>query len=199
VMKRSRLYPRPAVASGAVSAVGQAGGVLLTETIRAAGLDVGLSTGLTRWWRPGAVHDPAKVLLDLAVALALGGDCLADVAMLRAEAGGVRVGGLGSDGVADDHGPGLRHPGCPRRDRHRAGFGAGEVAAPLVIDLDATLVTAHSTGGGPDVQARVRVSPVVCVRRLRPGGYWGDGRGAASARQRRFRATRGRTCSVDAP
>jgi len=49
VMKRSRLYPRPAVASGAVSAVGQAGGVLLTETIRAAGLDVGLSTGLTRW------------------------------------------------------------------------------------------------------------------------------------------------------
>ncbi len=48
-MKRSRLYPRPAVASGAVSAVGQAGGVLLTETIRAAGLDVGLSTGLTRW------------------------------------------------------------------------------------------------------------------------------------------------------
>jgi len=42
VMKRSRFYPRPAVVSGAVSAVGQAGGVLLTETIRAAGLDVGL-------------------------------------------------------------------------------------------------------------------------------------------------------------
>jgi len=39
VMKRSRLYPRPMVVSGSVSAVGQAGGVLLTETIRAAGLD----------------------------------------------------------------------------------------------------------------------------------------------------------------
>ena len=36
---------------------------------------------------PGAVHDPGKVLLDLAVTLALGGDCLADVAVLRAEAG----------------------------------------------------------------------------------------------------------------
>jgi len=87
VMKRSRLYPRPAVASGMVSAVGQAGGVLLTETIRAAGLDVGLSDGLGRWRRPAAVHDPGKVILDLAVTLALGGDCLADVAVLRAEPG----------------------------------------------------------------------------------------------------------------
>jgi len=66
VMKRSRFYPRPAVVLGPVSAVGQAGGVLLTETIRAAGLDVGLSTGLARWRRAGAVHDPGKVLLDLA-------------------------------------------------------------------------------------------------------------------------------------
>jgi len=33
------------------------------------------------------VHDPAKVVLDLAVVLALGGDCLADVAVLRAEPG----------------------------------------------------------------------------------------------------------------
>lgn len=31
------------------------------------------------------MHDPAKVVLDLAVGLALGGDCLADVALLRAE------------------------------------------------------------------------------------------------------------------
>ncbi|ATL85216.1 transposase IS4 family protein [Streptomyces malaysiensis subsp. malaysiensis] len=32
-----------------------------------------------------AVHDPGKILLDLALATALGGDCLADVAILRAE------------------------------------------------------------------------------------------------------------------
>jgi hypothetical protein len=31
------------------------------------------------------VHEPAKVLTDLAVALAAGGDCLADIAVLRAE------------------------------------------------------------------------------------------------------------------
>jgi hypothetical protein len=34
---------------------------------------------------PRAVHDPGKVLLDVALGVALGGDCLADVAMLRAE------------------------------------------------------------------------------------------------------------------
>jgi hypothetical protein len=33
------------------------------------------------------VHDPAKVVLELAVALGLGGDCLADIALLRAEPG----------------------------------------------------------------------------------------------------------------
>src|SRR3954465_6723910 len=42
-------------------------------------------------WRPGASRwrctTPAKVVLDLALSLALGGDCLADVALLRAEPG----------------------------------------------------------------------------------------------------------------
>ena len=37
-------------------------------------------------WRAGrARHDPGKVLLDVAIALALGGDCLADVAAVRAQ------------------------------------------------------------------------------------------------------------------
>jgi Transposase DDE domain group 1 len=31
------------------------------------------------------MHDPGKTVLDLAVAIALGGDCLADVAVLRAQ------------------------------------------------------------------------------------------------------------------
>ena len=32
-----------------------------------------------------ARHDPGKVLLDVAIAVALGGDCLADVAAVRAQ------------------------------------------------------------------------------------------------------------------
>src|SRR4051794_7183774 len=65
--------------------VSHAGAVLLTETIAAVGLDTALSGGLARWRPRLAVHDPAKVVLDLAVGLAIGGDCLADVAVLRAE------------------------------------------------------------------------------------------------------------------
>ena len=32
-------------------------------------------------------HDPGKMLLDLAIAVALGGDCLADLAVVRAQPG----------------------------------------------------------------------------------------------------------------
>ena len=64
-----------------------AGAPLLTEAVRVTGLGAGLSTGLARWRRPRAVHDPGKVIADLAVAVALGGDCLADIAVVRAEPG----------------------------------------------------------------------------------------------------------------
>lgn len=36
------------------------------------------------WHKPRAVHDPGRNLLGLAPAVALGGDCPADVAALRA-------------------------------------------------------------------------------------------------------------------
>ncbi len=85
--KTTRFYPRVQVDTTGCAAVRQAGGVLLTDTIRAAGLDRALSEALARWRKPTAVHDPAEVVLDLAVSLALGGDCLADVAVLRAEPG----------------------------------------------------------------------------------------------------------------
>jgi hypothetical protein len=42
-----------------------------------------LSAGLARWRAPRAVHDLAKVLTDLAIAVALGGDCAADVAVVQ--------------------------------------------------------------------------------------------------------------------
>ena len=65
--------------------VSQAGALLVTEAARVAGLAAGLSAGLARWRPSRAVHDPGKMVMDLAVAVALGGDCLADVGVLRAE------------------------------------------------------------------------------------------------------------------
>lgn len=59
--------------------------MLLVETVRKAGLDAAISAALTPWRKARAVRHPGKILLDVALAVALGGDCLADVAMLRAE------------------------------------------------------------------------------------------------------------------
>ena len=59
VVKRSWFYPCPMV----VSECRRSGRlVLLTETIRVAGLDVELRAGLARWRRPAAVPDPRMVV-----------------------------------------------------------------------------------------------------------------------------------------
>jgi hypothetical protein len=65
--------------------VSQADAVLLVETVRKSGLHAAISAALVPWHKPWAVHDPGKILLDVALAVALGGDCLADVGTLRAE------------------------------------------------------------------------------------------------------------------
>lgn len=55
------------------------------ETARRIGLESALSQALAPWRSARSVHDPGKILLDLALAVALGGDCAADIAVLRAE------------------------------------------------------------------------------------------------------------------
>lgn len=87
VSQRSGLYPHVRVDTAAVPAVAHAGGALLTKTARVAGIDRYLSNALRPWRKPLARHDPAKVLLDVAVSLALGGDACRDTALLRAESG----------------------------------------------------------------------------------------------------------------
>lgn len=72
---RSGFYPCPTADAGGSMVVSQAGGLVLTETIRAVGLDRELSKALARWRLLLAIHDPGKVVADLAVTLALGGDC----------------------------------------------------------------------------------------------------------------------------
>ena len=157
--KNTGFYPRPVVDAHGGSAVGQAGGVLLTWAVRAAGLDVALSAELARWRSPSAVHDPAKVLLDLAVTLALGGDACSDLAAVRAEP--AVFGTVASDptvsrtltrlaGDVDTVLTAINKARAAARARVWAAAGANapdharDAAHPLVIDLDATLVTAHS-------------------------------------------------------
>jgi hypothetical protein len=135
--------------------VSQAGSVLLWETMRVTGLGRGLSQSLARWRAPRAVHDPGKVIADLAAAVALGGDCLADIAVLREQP--QLAGPVASDPVvsrlvgtlAGDLPRALKAVRSARAAaRERAWALAGDAApgagGPVIVDLDATIVIAHS-------------------------------------------------------
>ena len=85
VVKNIGLYPVVGVESGDVPAVGLAGARLLTETSGVTGLGDELSRVLSAWRRSWSVHDPGKIILDLAVCVALGGRCLSDLSLLRCD------------------------------------------------------------------------------------------------------------------
>ena len=135
--------------------VGHAGVVLLVELADR----LGLPAALDRWTgreQPGrARHRSGKVLADLAVMLADGGDCLSDLVVLRDQPGLFgpvastptawrvveRLAHAGEQGLA-----GLR---LARAQARRRAWQAGAwVEGLLVIDLDATVVTAHSDKQG---------------------------------------------------
>jgi hypothetical protein len=77
-MQNTVRRPKIVVSDDGTGIVSHAGALLLTETARVTGLQAGLSAGLSRWRPVRAVHDPGKIVTDLGVAVALGGDCLAD-------------------------------------------------------------------------------------------------------------------------
>ena len=155
-MKNNARTARVAVSPDGKGLVSQAGAVLLWETIRVTGLGRGLSQALERWRAPRAVHDPGKIVADLAAALALGGDCLADIAVLREQP--ELAGPVASDPVvsrlvsvlAGDLPRALKAIRAARAAaRERAWALAGD-AAPgadgglVMVDLDATIVISHS-------------------------------------------------------
>jgi hypothetical protein len=124
--------------------------------MRVTGLGRGLSEGLARWRAPRAVHDPGKIVADLAAALALGGDCLADIAVLREQPG--LAGPVASDPVvsrlvaalAGDLPRSLKAVRAARAAARERAWALAGAAAPgadgglVTIDLDATIVIAHS-------------------------------------------------------
>ncbi|WP_152345664.1 IS1380 family transposase [Brevibacterium sp. CFH 10365] len=158
-MKPTRPYPCLHIDTAPSNAVGQAGGMLLTETVHTSSLGHHLKQALAGWKKPFATHDPAKILTDVAITLALGGDALSDSSVLRDE--------------PDLYGPVASNPTITRLIRTLAANADDAVAAintaraaararvwglsgaqapnhdsdaqtPLIVDIDATLVTAHS-------------------------------------------------------
>jgi hypothetical protein len=154
VKKRIGSYPSVRTEGGGRAVVSQAGSVLLVETVRKAGLDTAISAALTPWRKPRAVHDPGKILLDVALAAALGGDCLADVGMLRAEP--AVFGPVASDPTVsrlidtlaasgDRALQAIRAARAEARERvwRLADRDAPDADGTVTVDLDGVLVIAH--------------------------------------------------------
>lgn len=148
-------FPCVRVEGGGRALVSQAGAVLLVDTVCKTGLDQAISAALSPWRKPRAVHDPGKILLDVALAVALGGDCLADMGMLRAEPS--VCGLVASDptvsrlidtlaAAGDKALAALRSARADVREYvwKLAGASAPDAGGQVIVDLDGVLVLARS-------------------------------------------------------
>src|SRR4051794_3254251 len=143
------------VTSDGAGLVSHAGSALLAQVAEKSGLTQVLSWELEPLQLRAGSHDRGRVVRDLAVMLADGGDCLADMAVVRDQA--TLFGTTASDSTAfrviDQI---ASHPEAIewlRAAHARARARVWELAgAPerLTIDLDATLLTAHSDKEGAE-------------------------------------------------
>lgn len=179
-MKRSRCGGFR-VEAGGESLISSAGGSLLVQTAQVSGLWQGLSRRLRPWRVARSVHDPGKTVLDLAVAIALGGDCLADAALLRAQP--ELFGAVASDPtisrlidvLGEDAGAviaAIRRARAAAREvvwGHRCPIAADQ---EVVVDLDATLIGAHSDkeGATPNFKRGFGFHPMMAFVDHGPGG-----------------------------
>jgi Transposase DDE domain group 1 len=137
------------VTSDGAGLVSHAGSALLTQVANKIGLTRALSLRLAGLKQRRRGHDPGRVIRDLAVMLADGGECLADLAVTREQES--LFGRVASDStafrvvdrVASDPAllEALREAHGRARERFWRLHGAPE---SLTIDIDATLITSHS-------------------------------------------------------
>jgi hypothetical protein len=146
-MNVTRASRRVKVTGDGKGVSGHAGALLLAELADRVGLTDGLSVAMAHTRRRRSRHDPGVVLAHLAVSLADGGDCLADVAVLRNQP--ELFGQVASDPtvfrVIDSiHADGLRNIAAARATARARVWAAGVHPEEVVIDIDGTLLDAHS-------------------------------------------------------
>ncbi len=148
-----------------------AGTRLLAEVADFVGLTSALSLALAPTVRRSRRHDPGRVLLDVALTLADGGDCLSDLSVLRDQPG--LFGAVAStptasrvvDSVDADRLGAIRAAQAAARERAwAAGLCPVRSTGPLILDFDATLVDAHSDkiGAAPTYKRGYGFSPLAC-------------------------------------
>lgn len=142
--------PRVEVSAKGPDLTSRAGTALLSSLADALGLTQGLTTALRRHSRT-VRHEPGRVARDLAVLLADGGDCISDLGALRDQE--VLFGPVASDATAYRclERLGAKQLAGIRLARAAARKRAWEltgVPRRIVLDIDATLLTAHSEKEG---------------------------------------------------
>ena len=127
--------------------VSHAGAFLLTELADRLGLTAALSGALAPTRERRSAHDPGVVTRDLTVAIADGGDCVTDLGVLRGQQ--ALFGAVASETTAHRV---LKSIDSELLDRIRAAraaararaWDAGARPATITLDVDATLIAAHS-------------------------------------------------------
>ena len=150
--------------------VSHAGAALLAEVADRVGLTWELRGALEGVRERRGRHDPGRVIRDLAVMLADGGDCLSDLRAVRDQQ--PLFGSVASDSTAFrliDRIAGDRELlDVVRAARARARPRAWELGVRperIVIDIDATLITAHTEkeGAAVNFKSGFGFHPLFCV------------------------------------
>ena len=182
-MKRNAIRPRLLASGDGKNVVAHAGSRLLCDLADVLGLTGGLSAAMSPTKQRCRGHDRGRVLVDLAVMLADGGEAISDLAVLRDQPN--LFGVVASDPTAwrtlvaiDD--AALARIATARAAARRRAWAAGADPGFYVIDLDATLVTSHSEkeGAAPTYKRGFGFHPLVAyldatgealAAKLRPG------------------------------
>jgi hypothetical protein len=150
-VKRNRCSRRVKVSADGEGLVSRAGVALLRELTEETGLAAGWTNALLDTYKAfPTVHLPGRVLADLAVVIADGGDALAHLATLRDQ--DKLFGVVASDATAwrcvqrvdDAHLQRLRSVRAAARERAWAADAGPDLTDGLIIDIDATITIAHS-------------------------------------------------------
>jgi hypothetical protein len=146
-VKRNRNVRSLDVTCDGEGIVGHAGARLISGMAEVSGLVEGFSTAMAPTAKRRRAHDPGQVLVDLAVTLADGGDCLSDLRTLRDQPelfGEVASGPTAwrvIDSIDAERLEALRRARAAARARV---WSAGGAPKQVILDFDATLVTSHS-------------------------------------------------------
>jgi hypothetical protein len=148
-----------------------AGSRLLAEMAEGIGLTAAMSRAMAPTVKRRRWHDPGQVLVDLAVTIAEGGDCLSDLAVLRNQPalfGAVASTPTASRVVDDVDAERLCAIRAARAQARIAAWSAGldptSRVNPLIFDFDATLVDSHSEkqSAAPTYKHGFGFQPLLC-------------------------------------